>query len=240
MTGINFMKVSIFLVLAIILVLFFTPASRYLKTLYLIIITSPYERIVENAPEILVLGDSTGYGTGVGDSIDSIAGLIGADYPDYTIKNNSVNGRTIGGLVPVAKETEGEFELILLQIGGNDILQARPVSEVESELRQIIESLADNTENLVMMSSGNVGGASAFSRNEAVKYTALTREFRQMFIEVASSTDLIYVDLFLEPEDDIMSNNPEKYLAVDGLHPSAEGYSLWYKKLQPVVANILK
>jgi len=223
-----------------ILVSFFTPVGRYLKTVYLIIITSPYERIIDNAPEILVLGDSTGYGTGVSNSNDSIAGLIGSNYPNYTINNNSVNGRTISELVLVAKETEGNFDLILLQIGGNDILQARKIDEVESELRQIVKALADNTENLVMMTSGNVGGASAFSEEQTIKYTELTREFRQVFIEVASSTKLTYVDLFLEPEDDIMSNNPKKYLAVDGLHPSAEGYALWYESLRLVLANILK
>jgi lysophospholipase L1-like esterase len=102
------------------------------------------------------------------------------------------------------------------------------VEEVEEELRSIVTALSDNTDNLVMMSSGNVGGAEAFSGERAERYTALTREFRQMFLRVADETELTYVDLFLEPEEDVISNNPDIYLAVDGLHPSSAGYALWY------------
>jgi len=72
-----------------------------------------------------------------------------------------------------------------------------------------------------------------------VEYTTLTRKFRQMFIEVDSDTSLTYVDLFLEPENDTMSNNPETYISIDGLHPSAAGYALWYDKLKPEIATVL-
>jgi lysophospholipase L1-like esterase len=213
--------------------------QQQITSLYLMLTASPYERSLEGAPKILVLGDSTGYGTGASKPEDSIAGLIARDFPGYSIENNSVNGRTIGELVEVAREVEGQYLLILLQIGGNDILQQRSVGDVERELRVLVQELNSHTDNLVMMSSGNVGGAAAFSGEEADQYTALTREFRQMFLRVSGETELRYVDLFLEPENDVISNNPDTYLAADGLHPSSAGYALWYESLQPVIRPLL-
>ena len=167
---------------------------------------TPYERTIQGAPTILVLGDSTGYGTGASKNTDTIAGRIGTDFTSYSIANKSKNGRTIGELVEVAKNLEGEYELILLQIGGNDILQQKDVYEVEKQLQEIIRALSDNTNNLLMMSSGNVGGASAFRDDEAVFYESLTRTYREMFLRVATNTELTYIDLFLEPEVDSISD----------------------------------
>jgi lysophospholipase L1-like esterase len=221
------------------LLYFFTPAERYIKTFLLILQTSPYERVIDEAPQILVLGDSTGYGTGVNNPRDSVPGLIGRDFPNYTIVNNSRNGRTIGELVSVAEAVSGNYQLILLQIGANDIVSQRNSAEVESELRYIVEILAEHTPHIVMISSGNVGGAATFNAEQAELYTRLTREFRERYSNVGDETNLHYVDLFLEPEDDIMSQNPEKYLAWDGFHPSAAGYALWYERLRPVLEDKL-
>ena len=128
-----------------------------------------------------------------------------------------------------------------MQIGGNDILQKRDLKEVETELREVITALSDNTDNVVMISTGNVGGASAFTgTDEAVEYETLTRQFRAMVMKVRDQTPLTYVDLFLEPNVDIISLNPEKYLAIDGLHPSSEGYGLWYAILKPTLDEVLK
>ena len=219
--------------------LFFPSVVRFLKTAVLIVRVSPYERTIPETPTILVLGDSTGYGTGATRGKDTIAGRIAADFSQYSIKNNSKNGRTINELMPVAQSITGSYSLILLQIGGNDILQKRDVSTVEIELRSIIEILTPHTEHVVMMSTGNVGGAPVFSKTEAEAYERITRQFRQMFLKVAAGTTMTYVDLFLEPEVDIISQQPDIYLALDRLHPSSAGYKLWYDMLYPVLKDKL-
>ncbi len=156
------MKFLAFVALAVVAsVLLFTNAWRYIKTGYLILDTSPYEQSGSGA-SVLILGDSTGYGTGVRQSSDSIAGRIGAAFPLAQIENNSVNGRTIGELKEVVATLEGRWDLILLQIGGNDILQGRKAALVEAELTNIFGQLYDHAEHIVMMSSGDVGGAAAF------------------------------------------------------------------------------
>lgn len=225
--------------LLIISLLVWVWGPRSIRTLVLIARVAPYEQQIAGAPSILILGDSTGYGTGVYRARDSIAGRIGSDFPQYSIVNDSKNGRTIESLVPVARHVQGTYALILLQIGGNDLLAGRALEEVEQELRTIIAVLSARTPHIVMISTGNVGGAPAFTGDTAQLYEARSRAFRDMYKRVAAETPLTYVDLFIEPDEDPFIKNPEQYLAFDGLHPSAAGYGRWYAQLAPTLEALL-
>jgi lysophospholipase L1-like esterase len=240
------MRLILFIVVVIIIIAiaWFTGVFRTLKTVWLIMEVKPYEQVGagEKPPTIFVLGDSTGYGTGAGKKQFSVAGLLGADYPNYKITNNSKNGRTIGeALVEIKKlPTESKYTLLLLQIGGNDILQKRDLDVVRNELLQLYQETKKRSDSVVMISSGNVGTAAAFTgTKKAGEYERITRQFRQMFIEVAGESEVTYVDLFQEPEDDVFLKEPKKYLAIDGLHPSAQGYAYWYETLAPIVSGLL-
>lgn len=228
------------IIICVIIIVVMTDVVRLAKTVYLIVRIEAYEQTVPDAPRILILGDSTAYGTGAARADESIAGRIGADYPGYSIENNSKNGRTIRDLVSVAESVEGEYALILLQAGGNDILGKRSSVVVRNELQAIFNALMDNTEHMVMMSTGNVGGASAFSRTKAEEYERITRAYREMFIETAADNNVAYVDLFVEPAEDPFVQAPNIYLAIDGLHPSSAGYAAWYEKLRPILKQYLE
>ncbi len=186
-----------------------------------------------------MLGDSTGYGTGVHDAKDSIAGRIGLDYHSLRITNDSVNGRTIGELVPVVEKLSGRYKAVLLQIGGNDVLQSRSASDVEQELTAIFTKLKNHTNHIIMMSSGNVGGAAIFNDKKAAAMQQQTLLLREVFMKTSAAHGVSYVDLYVPPEEDLFILEPDRYLAMDGLHPSADGYGLWYEKLRPVVAGVL-
>ena len=237
--------IFILIIIALLTLAWFTGMLRLAKTIWLIVEVRPYEQIGEgnNPPSILVLGDSTGYGTGAGNGKYSVAGLMGAQFPQYSITNNSKNGRTIGEALTEIKTlpSEPNYKLMLLQIGGNDILQKNNLDVVRSELTELYKEAKKRSETVVMISSGNVGTASAFSgTKKAGEYERITRQFRQMFIEVAEASDVTFVDLFKEPEDDVFLREPKIYLAIDGLHPSATGYAYWYKTLAPQLEKVLK
>jgi lysophospholipase L1-like esterase len=238
------MRLLIFLVVVVLigLIVWLTGSWRFVKTLYLIARVTPYEQTVESAPTILVLGDSTGYGTGAQRGDESIAGLIGADYPQYTIVNKSKNGRTIGEalvFIKTQKETK-EYALIVVQLGGNDILQKRPLDVVRSELSELIGILLEKSPQVVMLTSGNVGAAAAYAgTSKAEEYEKLTRQYRDMVIPLAAESGVTYIDLFEEPIDDAFLREPKRYLAIDGLHPSSAGYGYWYARVKPVVATAL-
>jgi lysophospholipase L1-like esterase len=230
----DYLVTAAIIILILSVVIYFSPFSR---TLWLIIRVSPYEQEV-GKPILLVLGDSTGYGTGAVKSNESVAGMLGQSF-SISIKNNSSNGRTIGGLLEEVKDLSGKYEVILLQIGANDILKHRDIKVVEDELRAVEQLLIKHTDNIVMMSSGNVGSSPKFSGEEAKEYENLTRKYREMFMRVANETKIEYVDLFVEPEDDPFLKNPEKYIAFDGLHPTSAGYEKWYVQLSKIITPIL-
>ena len=232
----------------VIMVAVFTDAVRLVKTIWLIANVTPYEQAGRQgadgtaAPQILVLGDSTGYGTGASTGSKSVAGLLGAEYLNYQIINNSKNGRTIGEALETIKtlSQEKKYALLLFQIGGNDILQKRPIAVVEKELTELYAEAKSRSKQVVMISSGNVGGAAAFTGTpDALVYEALSREFRDIFITIAAKSEVTYVDLFEEPAEDIFVREPKRMLASDGLHPTDVGYAFWYGKLQPVIKTLL-
>lgn len=236
------MKTSFLIVVGALVVVLLLRNVTFFKTILLIVrATPPYEQKGDGTTALLILGDSTGYGTGASNSRASIAGLIGADYPNLTITNSSVNGRTIAGLRKDIEKLEGQYDMILLQIGANDILQKRTLDETLVDLRAVLDTLAPRTKKIVMISSGNVGGAVRFKDKQRTEYQQQSIIFKEAFLALNNERpDFTYVDLFVAPEHDLFVLQPHIYTANDGLHPSAAGYTLWYRTLQPVIAEALQ
>jgi lysophospholipase L1-like esterase len=222
------------------IVVYMNDSFRFVKTVCLIARVAPYEQAGEGAGAVQFFGDSTGYGTGATAGKYSVAGRLGADYPAYSIKNSSVNGRTITELLEDTEDYSKQSDLIVLQIGANDILQKRDLDTALSDLEILIQRLAPLTQEIVLLTSGNVGGAKAFSGTESEQLETLTRSYRQRVIALAAKTpDFTYVDLFDEPEADPFVENPQRYTSIDGLHPSNDGYRLWYEKAKPAFDQAL-
>jgi len=224
-----------FLIVLIIGIGIFTDTFRLVKTIFLISGTSPYEQTGTGTQKLLILGDSTGYGTGVKDKKNSVAGRIGIDFPTVTITNNSVNGRRLDQLADQITSLDTSYDVILLQIGGNDILGKRPIADVVADLGRLYTVLAPKTKQIILMPAGNVGGAVAFIGTEkAVVYQQLSREYYAAFSAFADThPNFTFVDLFEEPAVDPFVLHPELYVSIDGLHPNDAGYEYWYKTLRP-------
>lgn len=239
------MKIGlIFLVVISVFVglLFFTTLFRTLKSVLLILQVTPYEQIAQGNRAILVVGDSTGYGTGAGDGRLSVAGLMGKGFSTHSIVNNSKNGRTIRQALEVLTKLppDAHYELILLQIGANDILQKRNVEDTRNDISQLYTEAKKHTNNVAILSNGNIGASYTFKGAIAKEYTEQSRIFRVMHMETAKAYGVSYIDLFEEPENDVFVQEPKKYTAFDGLHPSAAGYAIWYGKLYPVIKDVLQ
>jgi lysophospholipase L1-like esterase len=58
---------------------------------------------------------------------------------------------------------------------------------------------------------------------------------------LAPELGVIFVDLFTHPKGEAFTKEPKRYYCPDGLHPSGEGYALWFAFLaaQVPLANFL-
>lgn len=227
----------------VIFFIFSPKAQQLVKSVWLITQTSPYQQAGTGAGLVVVVGDSTAYGTGVKDSKESVAGRIGADYPDYEVLTLAENGRVIRGVTEVL--TRADFarpaDVLLLQIGGNDILRGRTKEEIENDTRVMLTEAKKHATHVVFISCGNVGTADFYVKNGQpdTYWTDRTLMAREIYQRIANELQVTYVDLYVPSDQDPFLLSPQKYFSNDGLHPSGAGYGLWYESLSPVLRSFL-
>jgi len=182
---------------------------------------------------ILVAGDSTAVGVGA-QGEDSIAGRIGKDMPDADITNLGRSGTRLAVLLEMLRAQEGkEYDLVLLQIGANDITGRTSYANIKSRLAQALALASTLSPRVIVMTAGNVGLSPAFKWPLSAYITQRTRVVRELFItEVGEHPGAVYVDLFNEVADEPFNKDVPRYYAPDYFHPSGEGYGLWYQKLR--------
>jgi len=195
-----------------------------------------FERILPIARgEVLFTGDSTAFGTGVENKSNSTAGRFAKTYPDFSVYNTAVNGLKLEGLVEILAQETKTYDLIVMQIGANDVLRLHSFERIESDARKVVQKAKELSPNVVWLAVGNVGATRFFPWPLSNLYEYWSRNARTLFIRIAEEEGVYYVDLFREKED--MSYNPfhKDLYARDGLHLNDDGYGLWYEEIQNVI-----
>ena len=180
-------------------------------------------------PRIVFLGDSLTAGLGLArhQAVPSlIQARLDAEGYRYQVVNAGVSGDTsAGGLSRLDWSLEGDVEVLVLELGANDGLRGLPVSQMKSNLGEIISRARQRGIAVVltgMEAPPNYGAA-------------YTTEFRQAFRDLAREHDVEFVPFFLEGVAGIASLNNS-----DGIHPNADGariieQTLW-RALEPLLA----
>ena len=182
---------------------------------------------------ILVIGDSTGVGTGAQNPRDSVAGRIFRDHPYVRIENLSQNGARMAEVITqIDAARERTYHLILIQAGGNDILRWTDLALLEGLTEKILSAARSRARHVIFMSTGNVGLAPAFFWPLDRIYTARTRVVRSLFMKLSDAAGVTYIDLFRDRSDDPFLVEPHRSYAADFLHPASVGYGYWYRELK--------
>ena len=202
-----------------------------------------YENLSQNyVNKILVLGDSTGFGVGVTNKHDSVSGLL-ANYTKATyVENLSVSGAQIKDLENQFKNRklkdslEDKYDIILIQIGGNDIMRFKDVNEQRKIYENFLMTLPPY-KTLIAISAGDVGDTTLFPFFIRPFHSSLSKEYHKMFSEVLDQQKSInlnsyYINLsYIDKKTNPFLLYPEINLSPDGLHPSSAGYKLWFEKI---------
>jgi lysophospholipase L1-like esterase len=181
---------------------------------------------------VLVLGDSTAVGVG-SPSDESVAGRLGA-YLNASVENHAVSGAVTADLAgQIAQAQRSHYDLILIQIGANDVIRFHSPTATAQTLNTALKLLQPKSEHIVLLTAGKIGEAPFFPRLFSWLWNWQASRMRLQFMAVASADNVAYVDLYNAP--DPFSSDPARYYAPDGLHLTGDGYGFWFEQVQQTI-----
>lgn len=191
----------------------------------------PYQRS-EGTKRVLVVGDSTAVGVGASKREASTAGLLASEFPHVSIENRAVSGAKLADVVAQLSAAEGSYDLVLIQAGANDVLYFSTEKEIVEGVEKLFAEAKAKSENMVVLTAGNIGLAPVLPWPLGYVMTARTKALRAQMIAEAEKTGAHYIDLFKERGQDPFENDVSRYYAPDRLHLSDQGYVYWYSEIR--------
>lgn len=189
--------------------------------------------------KILTIGDSSVVGTGASSPEKSVAGLLGKDFPEADITNLGVNGSKVKDLIERLEKIKGQkFDLILMHIGGNDIVRLTNLKDFEKDLNIVLAKLNNLSNNIITLHGGNVGTAGLFPFGTRWIFTFRTWQIRNIYLSATKEKNVHYIDLWRNKENDPFAADMKVYYAADLFHPSDEGYADWYSFIKQELTKI--
>jgi acyl-CoA thioesterase-1 len=180
------------------------------------------------APLIVAFGDSltAGYGLSESQSYPSLLQhRLDREGYRYRVVNAGVSGDTsAGGVRRVEWALKGDVRFLILELGANDALRGQPAAETKKNLAQIIETAQRHKVTVILT------GMEA-PPNLGVEYT---REFREVFRDLARQYNLALVPFFLEGIGGVNELNQS-----DGIHPNAKGTEIVVENIWRVLGPLL-
>ena len=180
--------------------------------------------------KLLALGDSltAGYGLGPGAGLtDQLQARLDQQFGEgnVIIINAGVSGDTTrGGLARLDWALADTPDMVMVALGGNDMLRGLEPAETKENLRLILDQLQQ--ENLPvllagMLASGNLGQDYA-------------NEFDAIYPTLAADYDVIFYPFFL----DGVALSPDLNQP-DGLHPNQDGVAVMVERLWPFIEQLV-
>jgi lysophospholipase L1-like esterase len=209
-----------------------TTAWRFAEARELARASEPFRRDrAEAQARVLVVGDSTGVGTGAPVPGESVAGRIAARYPDVAIDNRSRDGARFADVRADLDGATGPYAMVLVQAGGNDVLRLTGEGRLALDVDAALARARRLAPVVVVMPPGNVGIAPFFWPPASWWMSARARRMHAIVRDAAARRGATYVGLYRERADDPFARDPRRMYAADGLHPSGDGYAQWTGEL---------
>jgi lysophospholipase L1-like esterase len=183
------------------------------------------------ALRLLIVGDSTGVGTGASRPQASLAGLLAQAYPRLRIDNRARDGATFADVIGQLEGATARYDLVLVNAGGNDVIRLRKLQDVRADIDRVAALARARGERVLLMPAGNVGNAPFFFPPVSWFMGSRARSMHGFVREAAAKHQATYVNLFKDKADDPFAQRAQELNAADGLHPSDAGYRVWFDEL---------
>jgi lysophospholipase L1-like esterase len=184
---------------------------------------------------VLVLGDSTGVGVGAGSPSQSLPGLLADEFPDVEIVNACHIGARVADALQQLRpwlEANERFDLVLLFVGGNDVLRLTPWPQLQRAARLLLQHASQCASHTVWLGSANIGGAPLLKGPLAWWLGRRTGTLMRRLARLAHAHGARFIDFYQPRHRDIFARQPSLYFAEDGVHPSAASYRHCYEALK--------
>lgn len=185
---------------------------------------------ISKNPKIVAFGDSLTAGFGLAEK-ESYPYLLQeklkADGYQYEVINAGVSGDTsAGGLERIDWSLEQEnVQILILELGGNDLLRGLPPETMKKNLSEII--VKAQQKNVKVLFCG------LFPPEAPV--TDYQRGYAKVFADLAKEHKVAYMPFFLEGVGGV-----KKYNQPDGIHPNAEGEKIITENVYQALKPLLK
>lgn len=180
--------------------------------------------------KILFFGDSltAGYGLEVSQAFPAlIQQKIDSLGLGYTVINAGLSGETTAsGKNRLEWVLEDDIDIVIIELGANDGLRGVPLTETESNLQNMVDTVQSKLPNAKIILAGM-----KIPPNMGPEYTS---RFENIFPELAASENIKLIPFLLENVAGIPELNQG-----DGIHPTVEGQKLVANTVWEVLEPIL-
>jgi len=176
-----------------------------------------------NDCKIIVIGDSLGTGYGLDNKddiwVNKLKNRFLSFYEDYNIINFSKNDRTTDEALPIVeKSLLVDPDVIIIMLGGNDVLQNLSIRNMKNNFKKMIEMCLERCIEVIF-----VGIPIPFKMKEEKGWTnEYMEEYVQTFYQISEEYDVIFVKDFLEMSE----GNMKRYFLDDNIHVNSDGQEL--------------
>lgn len=183
---------------------------------------------------LLIVGDSTGVGTGASRPGRSLAGQLARALPSLAIDNAAADGARFADVLaqldaPLARKER--YDAVLVMAGGNDVIRFTGRTRMREDVDGVVSRARELAPLVIVMPAGNVGNAPFFLPPLSWVMSARAKSMHEIVREAAGRHGAAYVNLYKPRAEDPFALDPDRLNAADGLHPSDEGYRVWLDQL---------
>jgi len=205
-----------------------SPLAKILSAAVLLVAFAAGPALAEPF-RIVGFGDSlmAGYQLSPGDSFpEKLEAALRARGHDVTVANAGVSGDTTGdGLSRLDWSVPDDTDLVILELGANDMLRGIDPATAEKNLNEIITRLEERGIKILL-----IGMYAAPNLGPDYK-----QAFDSIYPRLAEKYNLPLVPFFL---DGVVGN--ASLQLQDGMHPNAEGVDLMVKNVLPAVEPLVE